>query len=80
MKIETLNKANQIHRELRKWQDVLLRLNMGRSTHRIIFDAYETKTLQDKYELTIDDEQTVKSFTAYVNSMIKKYSDELENL
>jgi len=80
MKLEVLFDANKIAAELRQWQDIDTRLSCGDGFYNIMFNAYQTKSLDGKYEKLIKDEGTINAFKKFVKSMIKKCEDEIERL
>lgn len=80
MKIETLYEAKRIENELLRWQDIDTRLSCGDGFYRIMFVAPETKTLPNKYEILIRNEETINSYKKFVSSMIKQLEKEIEQL
>lgn len=80
MKLDTLFEANKVASQLRKWQDMDLRLSLGTGNYSLKFTAQKTKTLFDEYEHYVTDEETVKAFKKFVKSMVKKCEDEIEKM
>lgn len=80
MTLETLVKANRVARELERWKDIAMRLNLGNGFCQIVFKAEKTKTMSSEFEYFIGDEKTIDTFKAFVNDRIKECEDEIEQM
>lgn len=79
MEIDIIHKANQILFELDRWKDIETRISCDVGCS-IIFEAFETKSMNSKYRVNITDKKTIDTYHEYVKSMIEKYETELKEL
>lgn len=80
MDIKTLQKANEINRDLQIWTNVQTRLSCGEDFYQIRFVADKNKTMNIEHDFVIKDKKTIAQFTAFVEEKLKSLRKEFDSL